>query len=238
MSFVTPSTSVATSSPNSSRTSISEAAVSSTVSCSSAAHRVEVSSRIPAQIFATPMGWTMKLSPDRRRWSAWRSQANTNACSTASRSMWPFSSCSSITANRSASRPCSDSLSWLTVDLVAVAAGAASTGRREKSTAAALSFELLATRRALAGVVLVVFRLGARLVAGFACALPSPAAGLPSAFAVFSAPAAARVLALDRRVPFPAPRWRPLTVFGTLGMASSLDRHAQAYAARAGAARR
>ena len=60
-------------------TSSSEALVSSTVSCSSAAHSVSVSSRMPAQIFATPTGWTMKSSPDLRRWSAWCSQANTNA---------------------------------------------------------------------------------------------------------------------------------------------------------------
>ena len=60
--------------------------MSSTVSCSSAAHSVSVSSRMPAQIFATPTGWMMKSSPDLRRWSAWCSQANTNACSTASRS--------------------------------------------------------------------------------------------------------------------------------------------------------
>jgi hypothetical protein len=32
-----------------------------------------------AQIFATPTGWTMKSSPDLRRWSAWCSQAKTNA---------------------------------------------------------------------------------------------------------------------------------------------------------------
>ena len=53
--------------------------MSSTVSCSSAAHSVSVSSRMPAQIFATPTGWMMKSSPDLRRWSAWCSQANTNA---------------------------------------------------------------------------------------------------------------------------------------------------------------
>ena len=53
--------------------------VSSTVSCRSAAHSVSVSSRMPAQIFATPTGWTMKSSPDWRRWSAWCSQAKTNA---------------------------------------------------------------------------------------------------------------------------------------------------------------
>jgi hypothetical protein len=67
VSFVTPSTSVATSSPNSSLTSSSDADVSSTVSCSSAAHSVSVSSRMPAQIFATPTGCVMKSSPDLRR---------------------------------------------------------------------------------------------------------------------------------------------------------------------------
>ena len=56
--------------------------MSSTVSCSSAAHSVSVSRRMPAQIFATPTGWTMKSSPDWRRWSAWCSQANTNASTT------------------------------------------------------------------------------------------------------------------------------------------------------------
>ena len=60
--------------------------VSSTVSCSSAAHSVAVSSRMPAQIFATPTGWTMNSSPDLRRWSAWCSQANTNAFSSWRRS--------------------------------------------------------------------------------------------------------------------------------------------------------
>ena len=59
--------------------------MSSTVSCSSAAHSVAVSRRMPAQIFATPTGWVMKSSPDWRRWSAWCSQANTNACSDAPR---------------------------------------------------------------------------------------------------------------------------------------------------------
>ena len=53
--------------------------MSSTVSCRRAAHSVSVSSRMPAQIFATPTGWTMKSSPDWRRWSAWCSQAKTNA---------------------------------------------------------------------------------------------------------------------------------------------------------------
>ena len=86
VSLVTPSTRPATSSPNASRTSSSDAVVSSTVSCSSAAHSVSVSSRMPAQIFATPTGWTMKSSPDLRRWSAWCSQAKTNAFSSSRRS--------------------------------------------------------------------------------------------------------------------------------------------------------
>ena len=37
--------------------------MSSTVSCSSAAHSVAVSRRMPAQILATPTGWVMKSSP-------------------------------------------------------------------------------------------------------------------------------------------------------------------------------
>ena len=53
--------------------------MSSTVSCSSAAHSVSVSRRMLAQIRATPTGCTMNSSPERRRWSAWCSQANTNA---------------------------------------------------------------------------------------------------------------------------------------------------------------
>ena len=57
--------------------------MSSTVSCSSAAQSVAVSSRRPAQILATPSGCMMKSSPERRRWSAWCSQANTNARCTA-----------------------------------------------------------------------------------------------------------------------------------------------------------
>ena len=60
--------------------------MSSTVSCSSAAQSVSVSSRSPAQIFATSTGWVMKSSPDLRRWSAWRSQAKAKARSIASRS--------------------------------------------------------------------------------------------------------------------------------------------------------
>ncbi len=83
--------------------------MSSTVSCSSAAHRVSVSSRRPAQIFATPTGCTMKSSPDLRRWSAWCSQAKMNAASTRSRSigMAASSACSSTIAKRSESSRCS-----------------------------------------------------------------------------------------------------------------------------------
>ena len=105
VSLVTPSTSVAVSSPKRSRTSSSDALVSSTVSCSSAAHSVSVSSRRPAQILATPTGCTMKSSPDCRRWSAWCSQANRKASSTRGRSMATAASatCSSTIAKRSPS---------------------------------------------------------------------------------------------------------------------------------------
>jgi hypothetical protein len=105
VSLVTPSTSARTSSPKSSSTSSSDADVSSTVSCSSAATSVSVSSRMPAQIFATPTGWTMKSSPDLRRWSAWCSHAKTNASSTRARSIGSAASsaCSSTIANRSLS---------------------------------------------------------------------------------------------------------------------------------------
>ena len=60
--------------------------MSSTVSCSSAAQSVSVSSRSPAQIFATSTGWLTNSSPERRRWSAWRSQAKAKARSTSRRS--------------------------------------------------------------------------------------------------------------------------------------------------------
>ena len=53
--------------------------MSSTVSWSRAAQSVSVSSRIPAQIWATPTGWVMNSSPEWRSWSAWRSQANSKA---------------------------------------------------------------------------------------------------------------------------------------------------------------
>ena len=61
--------------------------MSSTVSCSSAAHSVSVSRRMPAQMRATPTGCTMKSSPDLRRCAAWCSQANTNASCTRARSI-------------------------------------------------------------------------------------------------------------------------------------------------------
>jgi hypothetical protein len=62
--LVTPSTSRAISSPNSASTSSRLALVSSTVSWSSAAQSVAVSSRSPAQIWATPTGWVMNSSPE------------------------------------------------------------------------------------------------------------------------------------------------------------------------------
>ena len=61
--------------------------MSSTVSWSRAAQSVSVSSRMPAQIWATPTGWVMNSSPEWRSWSAWRSQANSKARSTAVRSI-------------------------------------------------------------------------------------------------------------------------------------------------------
>ena len=61
--------------------------MSSTVSWSSAAQSVSVSSRMPAQIFATPTGWVMNSSPEWRSWSAWRSQAKSKARSTMARSI-------------------------------------------------------------------------------------------------------------------------------------------------------
>ena len=60
----------------------SEALVSSTVSCSRAAQIVWVSSRMPAQILATPTGCVMNSSPDLRRWSACRSHEKLNASAT------------------------------------------------------------------------------------------------------------------------------------------------------------
>ncbi len=105
VSFVTPSTTAEISSPKRSRTSSIDAEVSSTVSCSSAAHSVSVSRRMLAQMRATPTGCTMKSSPDLRRWSAWCSHANTNASCTRARSISTAESaaCSETIANRSLS---------------------------------------------------------------------------------------------------------------------------------------
>ena len=105
VSLVTPSTRLPTSAPKRAQTSSSEADVSSTVSWRSAAHSVAVSRRMPAQIRATPTGWTMKSSPDIRRWSAWCSQAKTNASVTRSRSISTAdsSTCSETIAKRSPS---------------------------------------------------------------------------------------------------------------------------------------
>ena len=128
VSFVTPSTSWQTSSPNASRTSSRVAEVSSTVSWSSAAQSVSVSSRRPAQILATPTGWTMNSSPDLRRWSAWCSQAKRNAFSTRSRSIWTTesSACSSTIAKMSPSRERSSA-----VNVALPAWGACLSGMRE-----------------------------------------------------------------------------------------------------------
>ena len=91
--------------------------------CRAAARRTAWRCRAacPAQILATPTGWMMKSSPLARRWSAWRSQANTKARSTSSRSICSAASpaCSSTTANRSPSRT-----RWSSVSLVVGPAGA------------------------------------------------------------------------------------------------------------------
>jgi hypothetical protein len=63
------------------------ALVSSTVSCRSAAQRVAVSRRKPAQMRATPSGWVMKSSPDFRSCPAWLSQAKAKARSISWRSI-------------------------------------------------------------------------------------------------------------------------------------------------------
>ncbi len=121
---------LAISSPKRSRTSSSEAEVSSTVSCSSAAHSVSVSRRIPAQMRATPTGCTMKSSPDLRRCSAWCSQANTNASSTRPRSTSRVESpaCSETIAKRSSSRRRSSSLSRARTPRSPAGAGTVSRG--------------------------------------------------------------------------------------------------------------
>ena len=131
VSFVTPSTIAAISSPKRSRTSSIEAEVSSTVSCSSAAHSVSVSRRMLAQMRATPIGCTMKSSPDLRRWAPWCSQANTKASCTRARSIATAESaaCSETIANRSLSRR-----RWETLS---VCRSVAAAGDRGSSVAAA-----------------------------------------------------------------------------------------------------
>ena len=68
VSLVTPSTSSATVSPNRPDTSASEVSVSSTVSCSSAAHTTSQSILRAAKMMATSTGWLMYISPERRFW--------------------------------------------------------------------------------------------------------------------------------------------------------------------------
>ena len=83
--------------------------VSSTVSCSSAAHSVSVSRRMPAQILATPTGWVMKSSPDCAALVGVVLAGERNAFRTRRRSIGSATSsaCSETIANRSASSSCS-----------------------------------------------------------------------------------------------------------------------------------
>ena len=74
-SLVTPSTSWATSSPNSSRSCSREYGVSSTVSWSSAATRVASVMPSSARMLVTASGWVMYGSPLLRVWSAWSRSA-------------------------------------------------------------------------------------------------------------------------------------------------------------------
>src|SRR5215469_1659104 len=78
-SLVTPSTRAATSSPNSRRSSTSVYAVSSTVSCSSAAQMVSWFMPSSARIVATASGWVMYGSPLRRFWPACQCAATSYA---------------------------------------------------------------------------------------------------------------------------------------------------------------
>ena len=67
VSLVTPSTSSETVSPKMPATSVSDVSVSSTVSCSSAAHTTSQSILSSARMMATSTGWLMYISPLRRR---------------------------------------------------------------------------------------------------------------------------------------------------------------------------
>ena|GEM_PF-4936306 len=135
VSFVTPSTIVAIASPKRSRTSSIDAEVSSTVSCNSAAQIVSVSSRMLAQMRATPTGCTMKSSPDLRRCAAWCSQANTNASSMRARSTAPADSgsCSDRIAKRSPSSRRSSGFSCAREGAAAGVVVAAAAGRSSTS---------------------------------------------------------------------------------------------------------
>ena len=212
-----PSTSWAISSPNSSRTSSSDALVSSTVSWSRAAHSVSVSSRMPAQIFATPIGWVMKSSPLARRWSACRSQEKRNARSTRSRSIrsTDSSAYSSTTAKRSPRRT-----RWSSVSLVFGPAGVClaclSTGRCRKSVLGAFG---LALARPLPPPFAAGFFFGvaARDLVAAARVVRLAGVRVPSLAAPAAAGFAAGFLARSLVVAFPPVR-------GSLGMYSSLER--------------
>ena len=75
-SLVSPSTSEATSSPNSARTSSRVAGVSSTTSWSRAAWSVVRSMPRSARIVATDTGCSMNSSPESRFWPRWAASEN------------------------------------------------------------------------------------------------------------------------------------------------------------------
>ena len=85
-SFVTPSTSRATSGPNRSSMSWRPYSVSSGTSWRSAAVTATGSIPSSAVIWADAIGWVTYGSPVARRWSWWASTARSNACSTGARS--------------------------------------------------------------------------------------------------------------------------------------------------------
>ena len=74
-SLVTPSTSLATSAPNSTVSSLAVSPVSSTVSWRSAATMVAASRWSSARMLATSSGWLTYSSPDSRRWPVWAAAA-------------------------------------------------------------------------------------------------------------------------------------------------------------------
>ncbi len=75
--FVTPSTTCATSGPNSSRIRSIEVSVSSTTSCSSPAAIVTTSSFMSASRSATSSGWTRYGSPECLTWPLCSNAENT-----------------------------------------------------------------------------------------------------------------------------------------------------------------